>query len=174
MSDPRLSWLVSSPLAGLIASSGGSSAAIGSDPSVLNWLNQTQTKLLSAYTIKGEKGIKFTNEIGALAQSQSPIDQEVHLMKMDSAAASSESAEDFGRSVLITNTVGDALQGLYQIIHSVFAPKLLGSGEHTHTHVTLVFSASLDLCLTYVCFCLSPFCVSVGPMRISPLSSNRI
>ena len=129
MSDPRLSWLVSSPLAGLIASAGGGNASsVGLDPAVQAWLSQSTIKLLSAYTIKGSKGIKFTNEVGALAQVQDTVDQELHMIKLDSANVNGEEI-DFAKQVLVTNTVGDAVQGLYQLIHSVFAPKLLGGSD---------------------------------------------
>lgn len=133
MSDPRLAWLVSGPLSGLLASSGGGgAAAVGGDPSVQAWLSTPSVRLLSAYTLvdgNGSGGVRFTNEIGALAQSQVKVDAEVHLIKLDNASkegADQQTPADFAKSVLVTNTVGDAVQGLYQLIHSVFAPKLLG------------------------------------------------
>lgn len=144
MSDPRLSWLLGpSALGGLLAATGSSPASAGSDPAVQAWLSggggSNQSKLLSAFVRRDDpKTLCFTTEVGALAQQQpGEILQELHLIRLDSgsadaSASSSSSPEEFAKQVLITNTSGDAVQGLYELIHSVFAPKLLGS-ESTHT-----------------------------------------
>ena len=132
MSDPRLTWLLQSPLAGLLQATGASGAGgyVAEDPAVRAWLEDknggNEVRLLSAYVLAGEKRIRFTNEIGALSSGQQQIDQELHLIKLDTGGANAEE-KDFSKQVLITNTVGDAVQGLYQLIHSVFAPKLLAA-----------------------------------------------
>ena len=66
-----------------------------------------------------------------MAQQQEQMDSEMHLIRIDGGSSSESGAElsgeEWGKRVLITNTVGDAVQGLYELIHNVFAPKLLGS-----------------------------------------------
>jgi hypothetical protein len=100
---------------------------------VQSWLagGAGSSKLLSAFVAKGaDKTLRFTNEVGAMVQQQDQMDSEMHLIRIDneaSAGAAELSGEEWGKRVLITNTVGDAVQGLYELIHSVFAPKLLGS-----------------------------------------------
>jgi hypothetical protein len=143
MSDPRLAWLASSGLASLVQSTSAvvSPAALASDPAVTAWIGTAAAacagqgpKLLSAYVLRGEKNVRFTNEVGALAQQAEQIEAEVHLVRLHPSSSSSaqqasdsNSVEEFAKHVLITNTGGDAVQGLYELIHSVFAPKLLGS-----------------------------------------------
>jgi hypothetical protein len=139
MSDPRIAWLLNSPLAGLLQATGAAGAGgyIADDPAVRAWLEEkngggSDVRLLSAYILSGEKKIRFTNEIGALSSGQQAVEQELHLIKLDTGAKGADGeAQDFSKQVLITNTVGDAVQGLYQLIHSVFAPKLLGSADST-------------------------------------------
>ena len=148
MSDPRVSWLLGA-LGGLLASTGSSPSAVSSDPAVQSWLagGAGQSKLLSVFVRREAPTVLcFTTEVGALAQSQpGEISQELHLIRMDSGdgseqASGAASADDFAKHVLIANTSGDAVQGLYELIHSVFAPKLLGSVHakpHTHpAHAT--------------------------------------
>jgi hypothetical protein len=137
MSDPRVQWLSNTALASLNSALGTSVSLekLAADASVSNWLNAqpgSGAKLLSAYVLRqgDSRTLRFTNEVGALAQQQDQIAAEVHLIRLDGpghqAAAASLNVEDFTKNVLITNTVGDAVQGLYELIHSVFAPKLLG------------------------------------------------
>lgn len=146
MSDPRLPWLASA-LSGL-GSSGASvpsGAALASEPAVSAWLaGAPEAKLLSAYVLSAERdparSVRFTNEVGALAQAgaEDAPAAEVHLIRLDGGAAAAasapegapaaqQSAEEFAKQVLVTNTGGNAVLGLYELIHSVFAPKLLGS-----------------------------------------------
>lgn len=147
MSDPRLAWL-SSALSGLGASGAAvpSASALASEAAVVAWLGGgPEAKLLSAYVLSVERDpartVRFTNEVGALAQAgaEDAPAAEVHLIRLDGGAAAAaaapegapaaqqQSAEEFAKQVLVTNTGGNAVLGLYELIHSVFAPKLLGS-----------------------------------------------
>lgn len=117
-----------------------SAAALAADAAVSAWLTPGGSKLLSAYVLRddGAKSIRFTNEVGALAQQQEATEAEMHLIRLDAPTADAQQAvsvEEFAKRVLITNTAGDAVQGLYEIIHSVFGPKLLGCVTHAHTHI---------------------------------------
>lgn len=133
MSDPRLSWLFhSSPLSPLLTRQGltpsAGESAYSNHPAIEAWLTRaSERRLLAIHTKKGEKGvIHFTNDITGLVAHQDTIDEEFHLIQSKEATAHFATPDEFGRSVIITNTVGDAVEGLYQIIHTVFAPKLLG------------------------------------------------
>ena len=165
MSDPRLPWLASA-LSGL-GSSGAAvpgAAALASDPAVSAWLaGAPEAKLLSAYVLSAERdparSVRFTNEVGALAQAgaEDAPAAEVHLIRLDGGAAAAasapegapaaqQSAEEFAKQVLVTNTGGNAVLGLYELIHSVFAPKLLGSvGTETAMHAAPACDSAAQL-----------------------------
>src|SRR5689334_1506151 len=94
MSDARIDWLIRGPLASLLVgvnTAGGTADRLANDAAVIRWLNENAVKLLTIYTIVGNKDLHCTNDIAATLtaeqQQQHVIDQEVSLVKIESGSS---------------------------------------------------------------------------------------
>jgi len=127
MSDPRVVWLESSPLSPLLHSHGLTASELAvSQPAVRAWIEQDDVPMLLARVEKddatGQSKLVFSSEMNGGVNVGSS--EEVFLIKTQSSSSQPSSPDEFGRGVMVASNIGDAIPGLYQLIHSVFGPRI--------------------------------------------------